>query len=103
MSCRRCGAEPVLANGWCRECESLYDAWVRQYASDIVWQTGIGAIVAMVIGLGLPLLGIEPLIAAAGVLVGFGTFMGLRTWGKARRRRQYLQGQLPRAYLPRKT
>lgn len=88
---------------WCRECELQYDTWVRQHAADILWQTGIGATVAMIIGLGLPLLGLEPVIGIAGVLVGFGTFVGLRQWGKQRRRRQFLEGALPRAYLPSKT
>jgi hypothetical protein len=88
---------------WCRDCELQYDTWVRQHATDILWQTGLGAIVAMVIGLGLPLLGLEPIIGIAGVLAGFGTFMGLRRWGKQRRRRQFLTGALPRAYLPSKT
>ncbi len=92
-----------LGTPWCRECEAQYDAWVRQYAGDIIWQTGLGAIIAMAIGLGLPLLGLEPIIGIAGVLVGFGTFIGLRHWGKQRRRRQFLAGALPRAYLPSKT
>lgn len=73
---------------------------MRQYAADIIWQTGTGAIVAMLIGLGAPVLGLSPLIATVGVLVGTGTFIGLRTWGQRRRRRQFLAGSLPRAYLP---
>ena len=81
----------------------MYDAWVRQHASDILWQTGIGAVVAIVIGLGLPLIGIEPIVGIAGVLVGASTFLGLRAWGKGRRRRQFLASSVPRAYLPRKT
>lgn len=97
MSCPRCAAETP---GWCVDCERLYDAWVRQHAADILWQTGTGALVAMLIGLGAPLLGLSPLIGIAGVFAGFGTFMGLRTWGKARRRRQFLVGSVPRAYLP---
>ena len=88
---------------WCRECEKQYDSWVRRHAADIIWQTGVGALVAMAIGLGLPLLGLEPIIGIAGVLVGFTTFMSLRTWGKKRRRRQFLTDALPRAYLPSKT
>jgi hypothetical protein len=95
--------EPGAREVWCRDCELQYDTWVRQHATDILWQTGLGAIVAMVIGLGLPLLGLEPIIGIAGVLAGFGTFMGLRRWGKQRRRRQFLTGALPRAYLPSKT
>ena len=119
MQCPRCGdandrreekldrlirAEDTrIATPWCTDCETQYDAWVRQHAADIIWQTGLGAIVAMIIGLGLPLLGLEPVIGILGVLVGFGTFIGLRQWGKARRRRQFLADGLPRAYLPSKT
>lgn len=88
---------------WCRACETQYYSWVRQHAADIIWQTGTGAIVAMVIGLGLPLLGLAPIIGIAGVLIGFTTFLGLRSWGKQRRRRQFLADALPRAYLPSKT
>ena len=94
---------PKGGGPWCKECETQYDTWVRQHAADIVWQTGIGATVAMIIGLGLPLLGLEPFIGVGGVLAGFLTFLGLRGWGKRRRRRQYLTGALPRAYLPSKT
>ena len=119
MQCPRCGdandrheeklnrlirAEDTrIATPWCTDCETQYDSWVRQHAADIIWQTGLGAIVAMIIGLGLPLLGLEPIIGIVGVLVGFGTFIGLRQWGKARRRRQFLADGLPRAYLPSKT
>ena len=53
---------------------------------------------AMLIGLGAPLLGVDVFIGIAGVLAGFGTFLGLRTWGKRRRRRQFL-ATVPRAYL----
>lgn len=73
---------------------------MRRYAADIIWQTGTGAVVAMLIGLGAPLLGLSPLIATIGVLVGTGTFLGLRRWGQGRRRQQFLAGSLPRAYLP---
>jgi len=104
MQCPRCAAELETAGApWCRACELQYDTWVRQHAADILWQTGSGAIVAMLIGLGLPLLGLEPIIGIVGVLVGFGTFIGLRQWGKQRRRRQFLADALPRAYLPSKT
>jgi len=104
MQCPRCAAELETAGApWCRACELQYDTWVRQHAADILWQTGSGAIVAMLIGLGLPLLGLEPIIGIVGVLVGFGTFIGLRQWGKQRRRRPFLADALPRAYLPSKT
>jgi Flp pilus assembly protein TadB len=119
MACQRCGGDNdrtdetwqrlALAEStridapWCRECENQYDRWVRDHAADIVWQTGIGAAVAIVIGMVLPLLGLPPIIGIAGVLLGFSTFMGLRSWGKRRRRRQFLAGALPRAYLPKQT
>ena len=104
MVCPRCGSEMAkTAEPWCVECEKQYDTWVRKHAADILWQTGIGAVVAMLIGLGLPLLGLEPVIGTAGVLLGFSTFLGLRRWGQKKRRRQFLVGALPRAYLPSKT
>jgi hypothetical protein len=119
MACERCGddndrlderrtrlalAEDTRIKApWCRACEDLYDAWIREHAADIVWQTGIGASIAIVIGMFLPLLGLPPIIGIAGVLIGFGTFIGLRQWNKGRRRRQFLAGAIPRAYLPGKT
>lgn len=78
----------------------MYDAWSRTYATDILWQTGTGALVAMIVGLGAPLLGLTPLLGVAGVLVGFGTFIGLRKWSNVRRRQQFLTATVPRAYLP---
>src|SRR5829696_414640 len=97
MSCPRCAAD---APGWCVDCERLYDAWIRRYAADILWQTGTGALVAMIVGLGAPLLGLSPIFGIAGVLVGAATALGLRVAGNARRRRQFLTSSLPRAYLP---
>lgn len=100
MSCRRCGATDDLApNGWCRTCEQHYDTWSRQHAADILWQTGSGAGVAMVIALGGLLLGASPVVAIAGVLAGASTFVGLRRWGLRRRRLQYLETSVPRAML----
>jgi Flp pilus assembly protein TadB len=100
MSCRRCGATDDLApNGWCRTCEQHYDTWSRQHAADIVWQTGSGAAVAMVIALGGLLVGASPVVAIAGVLAGATTFISLRRWGLRRRRRQYLETSVPRAML----
>jgi hypothetical protein len=105
MKCPRCAAEMPQGNGgpWCTDCENQYDTWIRKHAADILWQTGSGALVAMAIGLGLPLLGVEPVIATIGVLAGASTFLGLRSWGKKRRRKQFLAGALPRAYLPSRT
>ena len=73
---------------------------MRRHATDILWQAGGGAFVAMVIALGAPLLGFSPLIATIGVLAGASTGLGLRRWGSRRRRRQFLATSLPRAYLP---
>lgn len=102
--CARCTAEHARTiTGWCTPCETAFDAWSRQYAADILWQTGSGATIAMLIGLGLPLLGLSPLFGTTGVLVGFVSFLGLRRWGQGRRRRQFLAGSLPRAYLPQRT
>lgn len=78
----------------------MYDTWSRKHATDILWQTGTGAFVAMIVGLGAPLLGLTPLLGIAGVLVGFGTFIGLRKWSNVRRRQQFLTASVPRAYLP---
>ena len=97
MPCPRCAADTPR---WCADCERLYDAWVRRYAADTLWQSGIGALIAMVIGLGAPMIGFSPLLGIAGVLAGFSTFIGLRVWGNAHRRRQFLADGLPRAYLP---
>ena len=101
MSCPRCAG--TLAQGdatWCKDCEQLYDRWVRRHASDIVWQALSGTVVVSAIALGLPLLGVGPLIAAIGACAGFGTILGLSRLTRRRRRRQFLDAPLPRAYLP---
>lgn len=103
MLCARCAADSVTASGWCAECERQQDAWSRQHAADIIWQAFTGAGIAMLFALGAPLLGMSPLLGIVGVLVGTGTFLGLRAWSKGRRRRQFLTSGLPRAYLPAKT
>ena len=96
-TCQRCGGTP--ARGWCKDCEQLYDGWVRKHASDIVWQALAGGVVVASIGMGLPLLGIGWLIAATGAFAGFGTLYGLSRLNRRRRRREFLQTTLPRAYL----
>jgi hypothetical protein len=85
---------------WCRDCELLYDAWVRRHATDIIWQAMLGTLVIAAIGIGLPLLGVGSLIAAVGAFAGFGTLFGLARMTRRRRRQQFLQAPLPRAYLP---
>jgi hypothetical protein len=101
MSCPRC-AGTVEAGGarWCKACEQLYESWVRRHASDIVWQALTGTVVVSAIGIGLPLLGVGWLVAAAGAFAGFGTILGLSRLTRRRRRRQFLEAPLPRAYLP---
>ena len=99
MPCARCAADEVTATGWCAACEDQHDRWSRQHAADIIWQAFTGAIVAMVFGLGAPLLGLSPLVGIAGVLAGVATFAGVRRVTTHRRRRQFQAGVLPRAYL----
>lgn len=97
MACPRCGAD---AKSWCKDCEQLYDRWVRRHASDIVWQSLFGGLVIALFGVGLPVLGVGKLVAAVGAFMGFGTMFGLARLTRRRRRQQFLQGTLPRAYLP---
>lgn len=98
MACRRCGSES--ASKWCKDCEQQYDQWVRAHAADIVWQALAGGVVVCAIGVGLPLLGVGSLVAASGAFAGFGTLYGLSRMTRRRRRHQFLQAPLPRAYLP---
>lgn len=102
MTCSRCASDQPEGSGplWCEDCERQYDQWVRRHASDIVWQAFAGTLVIAFIGLGLPLLGLDSVIAATGSLSAFGTIFGLSRWNRRRRRRQFLQAALPRAYLP---
>ena len=94
----RCGGES--AQKWCKDCEQQYDLWVRMHAADIVWQALAGGVVVCGIGVGLPLLGVGWLVAGSGAFAGFGTLYGLSRMTRRRRRHQFLQGALPRAYLP---
>ena len=101
MSCARCqGATEAAASKWCKDCERLYDRLVRGHAGDIVWQALVGTVIVSAVGLGLPLLGVGTLVAAAGAVAGFGAILGLSRLTRRRRRRQFLQAPLPRAYLP---
>jgi hypothetical protein len=100
MTCRRCTRDlPLSKQGWCVACERAFDGWVRRHSADIVWQALAGTAVIAFGGLVLPLLGLGPLIAAVGVFAGFGTLYGSHRATQRHRRRQFLQGQLPRAYL----
>jgi len=101
MACPRCQAETELVkSGWCRPCELAFDAWVRRHATDIIWSAMAGGVVLSVVGIGLPLLGGGVLSAAFAAFCGFGTILGSYRLGQRRRRRQFLRGALPRAYLP---
>lgn len=99
MPCARCAADEVTATGWCAECERQHDAWSRQHAADIIWQAFSGAVVAMIWGLGTLLLGLSPVVAIPGAVLGVGTFLGVRSWSQRRHRRRFQAGPLPRAYL----
>ena len=98
MACGRCGDDSPQK--WCKDCEQQYDRWVRRHAADIVWQALCGGFVVCGIGVGLPLLGVGSLVAATGAFAGFGTLYGLSRLTRRRRRQQFLQAALPRAYLP---
>lgn len=100
MACPRCGASDGAAKRWCAPCERLYDAWSRQHAADIVWIVMSGGCVLATIGLAVPLLGLPWVLASAAAFLGWGTVLGLHRWNARRRRRQFLAGTLPRAYLP---
>ena len=100
-SCPRChSATDAPASKWCKDCELLYDGWSRRHASDIVWQALVGTVIVSAVGLGLPVLGVGTLVAAGGAFAGFGAIFGLSRLTRRRRRRQFLQAPLPRAYLP---
>jgi hypothetical protein len=90
----------IPAPTWCKDCEQLYDSWVRKYATDIVWQALIGTVIISAVGVGLPILGVGSLVAAAGAFAGFGAVYGLSRVTRRRRRQEFLQAPLPRAYLP---
>jgi hypothetical protein len=102
MACKRCGSKDAVTRRgkWCPDCEREYDVWVRRHAADIVWATLGGGFVLAAVGMLLPLLGVEWVVAASAAFAGWGTVIGLHKLNGRRRRRQFLQGDLPRAYLP---
>jgi uncharacterized protein (DUF983 family) len=107
MACPRCGSSeargeaPAKRGAWCAACERDYDAWSRRNASDIVWVVLSGGVVLASIGMVLPLLGLEWIVAASAAFMGWGTMLAAHRWNARRRRRQFLAGEaLPRAYLP---
>jgi uncharacterized protein (DUF983 family) len=109
MACARCGSQalgqaPAKRAMWCATCELDYDTWSRRNAADIVWVTLTGGFVLATIGMVLPLLGFEWIVAVSAAFMGWGTILGVSRWNGKRRRRQFLRGvALPRAYLPEKT
>jgi hypothetical protein len=98
-ACPRCGGE-LDAETWCSNCERNYDQWIRQHASDIIAPTLLATTIVLAFGMGLPLLGVGWLVAGGGVFVGFGALYGTFRLLRRRRRRQFLETPLPRAYLP---
>ena len=99
MACPRCSAE-TEDDKWCVECERAYDTWSRRHATDIIWSLMAGALIVTSTAVVLPMLGLDWILAAAGVFTGFGTLVGLHRANRRRRRRQFLRGAaMPRAYL----
>lgn len=104
MACPHCAVEDnLLASGWCRNCEREFGIWGRKYAGDIVSTVLVGMGIVLVGGMVLPLLGLSWLFSATSIFVSFGAMLGLYQFHDRRRRRQFLDARLPRAYLPSKT
>ncbi len=99
MSCARCEKPGGTARAWCVDCERDYDTWVRQHATDIIGAVLGGAVVVMVFAMLLPALGAGVVVSAGGAFAGFGTILAATRLNRRRRRRQFLAGTLPRAYL----
>ncbi|MBX3156709.1 MAG: hypothetical protein KF773_11955 [Deltaproteobacteria bacterium] len=101
-TCARCAeAERAPRSDWCAACDGAFDVWSRRYATDILWACLGGGVIVCGVALGLPLLGVNFLVAVSGVFAGFGTLYGGYRWNRQRRRRQFLEGAaVPRAYLP---
>ena len=104
MTCARCQDDgDVGPTGWCADCEREYDTWVRRHASDILGPVLAAMTIVTVAGMVIPLLGYSMLFATTGVFGGFAALLGLDRVNRRRRRRQFLQAPLPRAYLPTRT
>ncbi|TMQ17805.1 MAG: hypothetical protein E6J91_09295 [Deltaproteobacteria bacterium] len=104
MVCPHCAAEDnLLASGWCRDCERAFGIWGRRYATDMVGIVIVGMAIVLVGGMGLPLLGLSWLASASSIFAAFATMVGLYRHFDRRRRRQFLQERVPRAYLPDRT
>lgn len=99
MACPRCEVDTDAAR-WCAPCERAFDQWSRRYATDIVWSVFAGGLILALVSMGIPLLGLEGILAATGVFAGFGTLVAIHHATRRRRRRQFLAGAaVPRAYL----
>jgi hypothetical protein len=104
MACPHCAVEDnLLASGWCRSCERAFGIWGRRYATDIVSTVLVGMVIVLIGGMALPLLGFGYVISASSIFVSFGAMLGLYQLHDRRRRRQFLDARLPRAYLTSKT
>lgn len=68
-----------------------------------MWPVLTATVIVSAVALGLPLLGAHWLVATTGVFAGFGAMYGLHQVNRRRRRREFLVGALPRAYLPDQT
>jgi hypothetical protein len=104
MPCPHCEIdENLLASGWCRDCERAFGIWGRRYATDMISTVLVGMAIVLVGGMGLPLLGLNWLVSASSIFVSFGAMVGLYRFHDRRRRRQFLDSRLPRAYLTSRT
>jgi hypothetical protein len=104
VACPHCSVDKnLLASGWCRDCERAFGIWGRRYAGDMVSTVLAGMAIVLVGGMGLPLLGFNWLLSLSSIVVSFGTMLGLYQFHDRRRRRQFLDARLPRAYLPSRT
>jgi hypothetical protein len=54
MTCSRCAAEHDGKKRWCADCETAYDGWVRQYASDMIAPALGGMLVVLMCAMVLP-------------------------------------------------
>ena len=100
MSCQRCAADDPTPTGWCRACELAWDAWNRRNATDILFAVLGGMLVVMAVGVGLPILGLDWIVAVGAAFGGFGMIAASYRALHLHRRRQFLASSIPRAYLP---
>jgi len=104
VKCPHCATDQnLLASGWCRNCERSFGIWGRRHATDMVSTVLVGMAIVLVGGMGLPLLGFNWLISLSSIVASFGAMIGLYQFHDRRRRLQFLDTRLPRAYLPSKT